>query len=30
LLRRLTLKMKEGAGKTGCRLAPAVHCAKLW
>jgi hypothetical protein len=20
---------KEGAGKTGCRLAPAVHCANL-
>ena len=28
LLRRLTL-MKEGAGKTGCRLAPAVHCARV-
>src|SRR4051794_2281439 len=22
-------QMKEGAGKTGCRLAPAVHCAKV-
>ncbi|MBK3664173.1 hypothetical protein JJE66_23485 [Bradyrhizobium diazoefficiens] len=22
-------QLKEGAGKTGCRLAPAVHCAKL-
>jgi hypothetical protein len=21
--------MKEGAGKTGCRLAPTVHCAKV-
>src|SRR3569833_2390769 len=21
--------MSEGAGKTGCRLAPAVHCAKV-
>src|ERR1700759_698018 len=22
-------QLKEGAGKTGCRLAPAVHCAMV-
>jgi len=25
----LTPQLKEGAGKTGCWLAPAVHCAKV-
>jgi hypothetical protein len=25
----VTLFFEEGAGKTGCRLAPAVRCAKM-
>ena len=29
LLRRSTLLIQEGAGKAGCRQAPAVRCAKM-